>query len=167
MTSEKDQSNPQTPLTKDQQITQLRQQYAAVSELLWESIRVLAPDAHEVTVLPQASNPLWQLAFLRAQGADGKPDPTGRMRICAATIPELTEQEKKKVVRFLKGTGVPIEDALKEFQLPHPVGYVETRIADRIKWVPTDPKSGPEGTWQPVAADVDLEAPENIVPFAK
>ena len=127
-------SQQQSPLTPQQEISQLRQQYAAVSELLWETIHTLAPETHEAVVLPHASNPLWELAFVRVAGPDGQPDPSGKMRICAATIPEITEQEKKRVVRFLRGTDRPIEDALGELKLPFPATYLEAKIADRIKW---------------------------------
>lgn len=171
----KDQSSKQQPSnpannqpkpTSAQELASLRQQYNAVSELLWETIRTLAPQTHEVTVLPRASNPLWEICFVRAEGKDGKPDETGRMRICAALIPEMTEAEKKRVVRFLRGTSRPLEDALAEFQLPHPISYVEAKIADRIKWttaaVTSDTKTHPAGIRQEWTSVTPAEIGEKV-----
>lgn len=123
--------------TPEQELAQLRQQYSAVCEMLWETVRSMSPDSHEVAVSPHASDPLWELSFLRTESEDGsKPDPTGRIRICASTIPEITEQEKKRVVRYLRGTPVPMTDALRALELPHPPTYVELKIQNYIKWSP-------------------------------
>lgn len=157
-------SPTQPQLTPAQELAQLRQQYQAVSELLWETIRTAAPDTHEITIAPHASTPLWELAFVRAAGPDGQPDPTGRMRVLAATIPELTEQEKKHVVRFLRGTDKPIEDAMLEFKLPHPPSYLVAKIADRITWkaaaITSDLKTHPDDVryhWESVTPPIDDE----------
>lgn len=160
MTSTKDpSSNPPQP-SLEQQLQQLRMQYAGVSELLWETIRTLAPESHEATVSPHASNPLWELAFVRAE-KDGKPDPTGRMRICAATIPEMTESQKKKIVRFLRGTNRPLEDAMRECEIPHPLVYVEQRISDRVKWNPES------SLWDSITPATAGEKIKNIIHFPK
>lgn len=173
-------SQQQPPLTPQQEIAQLRQQYQAVSELLWETIHTLAPETHEAVVLPHASNPLWELCFVRVEAADGKPDPSGKMRICAATVPEITEQEKKRVVRFLRGTDRPIEDAIAEFKLAFPATYLEAKIADRIRWkayglgeiVPGVPSAdggqrAALGIWESVTPPTIAEKVKNAVNWPK
>lgn len=162
MTSKKAPSSNQNPQPSlEQQLSQLRMQYAAVSEMLWETIREAGPASHEVEVSPNASDPLWELCFLRAAGPDGKPDPKGRIRICASTIPEMTESQKKRIIRFLRGTGHPLEDAMRECEIPHPLTYVESKIADRLKWNP--------GTsiWDSVTPATVGEQAKNILHFPK
>ena len=135
--------NKQTP---EQQLQQLRMQHSATCEILWESLRTLAPDTHKVTIIPRASNPLWELVFAREPGPDGKPSADGKMVIYASTMAEMTEQQKKKLVRFLKGSMRSIEEAIEEIGTPFPAMYVEVKVKDRIRF---DPEVG----WVPVVAE--------------
>lgn len=170
MISKKAQSENQSPsqqLTPQQEISQLRQQYNAVSELLWEVVRLSNPDTHEISLLPHASDPLWELSFIRAE-LDGKPDPSGKIRICASTIPEITESQKKRVVRLLRGTSTSLPEAMTQLQIPHPISYVEKKISDRLEWKPnseTDPTAG--GIWESVTPPTIMESAKNILHFPK
>jgi hypothetical protein len=157
-----------TPEQMQQVMQELIQRHAAVSEALWETIRTLAPDTHEVTVSSHASDPLWDLRFIRVAGPDGKPDPSGRIRICAATIPELTEHDKKRLVRYLRGTDTPLEQALAHFRLEHPVAYVAAKLSDRIRWNPGTP--GDEGNaahWESVTPPDAGERFKNLLHLPK
>jgi hypothetical protein len=153
---------PAQTLSPQQEIASLRQQYQAVSEMLWETIHQLAPETHEVTVPGAASNPLWELFFLRPEKQDAG-DPVARVRICAATIPELSEQDKKRVVRFLRGTGTPLEAALAHLSLRHPPLYVEQKIKDRIKWGTVDGQPG----WESITPAETGEKVKNLLHLPK
>lgn len=152
-------AQPSAP-TPEQQLSQLRSQHEALSQLLWQVIRAASPEEHTITVLPGASDPLWEIWCNRSE-VDGKPDPTGAIRVCAATIPELTEHEKKKVVRYLRGTDRPLGEALHALKLRHPMAYVEQKIADRIKFNATDRR------WESVTAPTLGERIKNVLRFPK
>lgn len=128
-------------MTAEQELNQLRAQYQAVCELLWQTVATCAPDTHRLTVAPAAENPLWELTFLRAD--EGK-----KIEICAATIPELDEQTKKKLVRMLRGTDKKLTDAMTELELRHPAAYLVQKLSDRIVYKVND--EGSAGSWASV-----------------
>jgi hypothetical protein len=138
----KKQPTPNTPKTPqqppqptmqemEQRLTQLSRQNGELCQMLWEAVRKAAPDTHRLELPPKAGDPLWLLAF--NAGSDGK------VELLAGTHLEITEQEKKRVVRLLRGTATPIQEAIAQLGLPHPPAYVEAKIADRIAWK--------DGTW--------------------
>ena len=119
-------------MTAEQEAAQARQQYRAVAQYLWEMIQKFSPETNDIIVPSAVSNPLWELAFLKVE-VDGKIDPN-LIRICACTRPEITDQEKKRLVRLLKGTNKSIVEAMAELKLDFPATYVELKIYDRIRW---------------------------------
>jgi hypothetical protein len=119
----KKQPTPNTPKTPqqppqptmqemEQRLTQLSRQNGELCQMLWEAVRKAAPDTHRLE---------------------------GKVELLAGTHLEITEQEKKRVVRLLRGTATPIQEAIAQLGLPHPPAYVEAKIADRIAWK--------DGTW--------------------
>jgi hypothetical protein len=134
---------------------------------LWELIRQAAPDSHEVEVLPTASDPLWQLAFV--QSSDAK---SGKVRILAGTIKPISEQEKKRVVRLLRGTSTPMQTALAQLELERfPPSYVEKEVAKHLAWRPVDKDAvnphGVPGHWESVTPPPIGETVKNILHFPK
>lgn len=127
--------------TPEHEIQALRRQVALSSQLLWETVRKLSPETDTATVPAEISNPLWQLAY--EASSDGK-----SIRILAGTIPPITEQEKKRVVRTLRGTSTRIVDAVLALKLPHPPSYVEDQIKAFIVWNPG--KDGAAPVWNSV-----------------
>ena len=104
----------------------LRLEKQAMAELIWNSVRKAFPDSHEVVVPLRPTDDLWMLAFsFEAEGSSN-------VRILAGTIPPITDQEKKRVVRFLKGTAHGMEVALAEFKLDHPAHYVASQISEHL-----------------------------------
>lgn len=104
----------------------LRLEKQALAELLWNAVRKAFPDTHEVVVPSRPTDDLWQIGFTHeAEGSEN-------VRVLAGTIPSITEQEKKRVVRFLKGTAHGMEVALAEFKLDHPTHYVAAQIAKHL-----------------------------------
>ena len=123
-------AQPTEPDQLNAELIQLRREKAQLSMILWETIKTLAPDADEVTIAITPRDDLWQIAFLQAP-AEGE---IIRTRIIAGTIPALTDAEKKRLVRALKGTAKSIDDVVKEQGLPHPVQYLVRMVADRVRW---------------------------------
>lgn len=116
-----------------QEIAQLRQQYRAVGQYLWLAIRELRGDEHEITLKTDAIDPLWALAFLQVSDDKGEMD-LSRIQILAGTEPPMTEQEKKRLVRQLRGTNKKLTEVLAGLKLNFPQAYVERFISDRVKW---------------------------------
>lgn len=88
-----------------------------------------APETHDIEVATTPSDPLWQLVF--GPSADEK---SGRVRILAGAIKPMTEQDKKRVVRLLRGTDRQLIDVLIELRMVWPPSYVEAQIATHLKW---------------------------------
>jgi hypothetical protein len=129
-----------------QEVAQLRQQYRAVSQYLWTVIRSLRAEEHEVTLDTSGVDPLWALVFLQVNDAQGVIDPN-RIQILAGTQPEMTDQEKKRLVRRLAGTKDKLVDAMAELKMDFPPPYAERRISDRVVW-----KKDP-GVWEKTTID--------------
>lgn len=155
------QSNSQ----RDQQMRSLHQQNAALSQILWNLVRQYEPTEEQVVVSSIASDPLWQLAFMPADAENS--DPT-KVRVLAGFVPPITEQEKKRVVRFLRGTDKPMMDALEALQLSHPPAYVEQQIAGHLKWYPgTKETEGNDACWQSVTPASLAERAKNVLQIPK
>ncbi len=134
--------------------------------MLWQLVQLHAPETHELELDETGIDPLWQIAFARGS-ADGK------IRVLAGTMPEITEQQKKRVVRLLRGTSKTMVDALAELGLEHPAAYVEKKVADRIAWkqVPVADESGHPGSvvhrWESVTPATVGEKVMNAVHWPK
>lgn len=102
-----------------------------MSQIIWNLVRKYEPDEEQVVVSSLASDELWQLAFVQADAKNT--DPT-LVRILAGLLPPITEAEKKKVVRLLRGTDKPMHEALAELELPHQPTYVEKQIRPHLVW---------------------------------
>lgn len=81
------------------------------------------------------------------------------MELLAGTHPEITEQEKKRIVRLLRDTTNKIEEAVAFLKLPFPPAYVEQRIADHLTWK--------DGKWQSVTPPTIGERVKNAVNWPK
>lgn len=136
-----------TPQQMRQELNLLYREKAQLSQMLWEAVRIAAPETHRLELPPAASDPLWVLAF--NAGSDGK------MELLAGTHPEITEAEKKRLVRLLRDTTNKLEEAIAFLKLPFPPAYVEQRIADRIVWK--------DGAWRSVTPPTLGERVKNAV----
>lgn len=91
-------------------------------------------EALDVTLDTSKLDPLWQLPFLQVLDDEGEMDPN-KIRILAGTLPPLTEQDKKRLVRRLRGTNLELTAVLQEFKFTdYPPHYVERFLLDRVKW---------------------------------
>lgn len=168
----KDQSSkpaPESPQMSEQEMQELlslRREKAALSQMMWEMVTQIAPDTHVVEVNPTPSDPLWQLAFVRS--SDAKSD---KIRIMAGTMLPITEQEKKRVVRLLRGTSTPMHTALAQLKIPHPPSYVEKQIETHLKWRPAEKSEaspeGAPGVWESVTPPSVGEKAKNFLGFPK
>lgn len=130
---------PKSPeIDLKREVARLQQESRAVSQYLWLTIASLREETMDVILDTSRIDPLWSLVFLHVLDEKGEIDP-GRIRVAAATIPPMTEQEKKRLVRRLKGTSERnLAAVLKELGLDHfPTPYVERFISDRVKWNPS------------------------------
>lgn len=163
------QSNKQPPnqealsQNERQELIALRREKAALSEMLWNLVRQAHPETHEAEVSPAAEDPLWQIAFVRS--SDEK---SGKIRILAGTIKPITEQEKKRVVRLLRGTATPMHTALAQLELDRfPPSYVEQQITAHLKWHPAEPNAttplGVSGHWKSIQMPSFREKAKNLV----
>lgn len=126
-----------------QELISLRREKAALSQILWNLVTMAAPDTHKIEVSPAPTDPLWQLAFVRSSDQE-----SGKVCLLAGTIPEITEQEKKRVVRLLRGTTKPMHEALAELKIPHPSAYVEDKIKAHLVWKEHTDSNG--GFWESI-----------------
>lgn len=163
MNSPKDQSAKQlqqslqpAPPTPEQELLQLRRQNDAMSQLMWELVRQSNPETHRAEMPTAVSDPLWQLVFV-----PGSKD--GTTTILAGTMLPITEQEKKRVVRLLRGTNKKMEDALRELGLEFPAAYVEKQIGDYIKWGTVSHQSG----WESIKPASVVESVKNLLHLPK
>lgn len=165
---------PQNPTTSAmsqqemQELTSLRREKAALSGMLWELVRQAAPETHDIEVKAAPTDPLWQLAFVQSSDPKG-----GKVRILAGTIKPISEQEKKRVVRLLRGTTMPMDAALTQLKLQHyPPSYVEKQIEAYLAW-DNDGKNVPSnnpaalGTWKSVTPPSVGESAKNIIFWPK
>lgn len=158
-------SNPeqstQLPQEQMQELLSLRRERAAISQIMWNLVRTIAPEEHQIEVSPTPSDPLWQLAFVQSS------DPaSGKICILAGAIPPITEQEKKRVVRMLRGTSLSMEHALTELKLPYPPSYVEKVVEDRIKWSASKDAAVPS-IWESVTPPSIGERATNLLEKVK
>ncbi len=156
---------PPAPTIADLQreIQQLRQQYRAVTQYLWIAIRLFRPEDHEAELVTNEVDPLWEVAFVHVQDAKGVIDPN-RIRILAGTQLPMTEQEKKRLVRRLRGTSDRLAAVMAELKLNFPHAYVEQFIADRVKWkVNTDGST----VWESVTPPGFVEKLKNALDLPK
>jgi hypothetical protein len=157
---------PQMSQQEMQELLSLRREKAAMSQILWELVTQVAPDTHHIEVSPTPSDPLWQLAFV--QSSDAK---SGKIRILAGTMPAITEQEKRRVVRLLRSTSTPMHTALAQLEIPHPPSYVEKQIEAHLKWRPAEKgefnPAGATGVWESVKAPSIGEKAKNFLGFPK
>jgi hypothetical protein len=114
----------------------------------------MAPTEEQIVISCIATDPLWHLAFLALD--EENTDPT-KIRILAGLMPPITEQEKKRVVRFLRGTTKPVHEAIQELKLPHPPSYVQEQISPRLRWHPGSANPDDLPRWESVGAIVAEE----------
>lgn len=134
-----------------------------MSQLMWELVRQSNPETHIAEVAASASDPLWLIAFV--------PGSEGKVKILAGANQPITEQEKKRVVRLLRGTSKPMTEALTELRLEFPSAYVEKQISEHLVW----DNSGkyPEGDsriggfWQSKNPTPAMETVKNILHIPK
>lgn len=170
----KDQSAPppsnQPPApTPEQEIQGLRAQHAVDAQIIWNLVRKFCPDEHQIVCSIIADDPLWNLAYLQVDAENSEPT---QVRLAAGALQPISEQEKKKVVRALRGTSRQLHELVMELGLPHPPSYVEQQIKAHCVWLPTAPdkltKDGPKGAWvNPNSTADEGDAPDNVVPFPK
>lgn len=141
-----------------QELNALRQEKAAMSQIIWNLVRQLEPAEEQLVVSSIASDPLWQVAFLSADEKNS--DPT-KVRILAGALVPITEGEKKRVVRFLRGTSKHMHEALTAFELPHPSDYVMRQIESHLKW------DEEKKLWESVGAAPLAERALNILGIPK
>lgn len=143
-------TNPPPPKLPPQsaEVQQLMREKANLCQMLWELVRLHSPDTETVELPTTASNPLWQLAFVR-----GSED--GKVKLMAGLHPEMTDAQQKRVVRFLRDTSKKIEEAMISLELPFPPLYVDRRISDRITWK--------DGKWISVTPAGLVEKAKNAV----
>lgn len=124
---------PQMPTMQEmqQKLIQLYRENGELKQMLWEAVQKASPETHRLLLSKSASNPLFHLVLV--------PGLDETVELLAGTHLEITEQEKKRVVRLLRGTATPIQEAIALLGLPHPPAYVEAKIAERIVWK--------NGTW--------------------
>lgn len=147
----------------EQEVIQLRREKDALSQLLWETVRQASPDTHTLEVPAAVSDPLWLLAFVPGSKA-------GTAKILAGTMPPISEQEKKRVVRLLRGTAKPMAEALAELELPYPESYVEREIAAHVVWKKSVDDAGGargSGTWDSVRKPDIGEQLKNVLRIPK
>lgn len=145
------------------ELQQLRLQKDALSQLLWEVVRKASPETETIEVSSAVSDPLWLLAFVPGSKE-------GTTKILAGTMPPITEQEKKRVVRLLRGTNTPMGAALLELKLPYPPSYVEKQIAAHLVWKKSgndDGGAGSAGTWESVRGPELGEQLKNVLRIPK
>lgn len=130
-----------SPAQQQQELTQLRRQTAAMSQIIWNLVRQIEPEEQQLVVSSIASDPLWQLAFV---AADEKNTDATKVRILAGLLQPITEQEKKRVCRLLRWTARPLHEATAQLELPHPSEYVQKQIEPYLKW------DDAAKLWQPV-----------------
>lgn len=133
------------------ELAMLRNWRATMSVVIWNLVRQAYPETHETEVPTVPSDPLWQLAFV--QPSDGS---SAKTRILAGTIKPIAEQEKKRVVRLLRGTTTPMHIALSQLELERfPPSYVEEQISAYLKWEPVKKDelnpTGAQGSWHSVS----------------
>jgi hypothetical protein len=160
---------PPEPLNPQerQELISLRREKAALSAMLWNLVRQAYPDSHSAEVMPAADDPLWQIAFVQSSVRD-----SGKVRILAGTILPITESEKKRVVRLLRGTATPMHTALAQLELERfPPSYVEKQIEAHLKWQVGDEKAktplGVSGYWHSVTAPLFGEKAKNFLRLPK
>lgn len=135
--------SPAAP-SQDQELIQLRRDEDAMSQIMWELVRHTNPETHTAEVPAAVSDPLWALVFERGSKE-------GQVKILAGTNLPITESQKKRVCRFLRGTSRPMEDALRELRFEFPLSYVEQQIAAHLRWERTSADGvaagAPVGQW--------------------
>lgn len=160
-------SEPLNPQER-QELIALRREKAALSAIMWNLVRQAHPETHDAEVMPAAEEPLWQLAFVQSSDAS-----SGKIRIVAGTIVPITESEKKRVVRLLRGTSTPMHTALAQLELDRfPPSYVEREIAAHLKWAPAEKDAatnphGVAGVWESVKAPTLGEKAKNFLNLPK
>lgn len=162
MNCEKDQSDPLVsfPQSQEQELQSLRYEKAAMSAVIWNLVRLAAPDTHSAEVGTMATDPLWQLAFVQSSNPN-----SGRIKILAGAMKPITEQEKKRVVRLLRGTSTPMHTALLQLELPHPPSYVEKEIHQYLWW--QKPTKDAAGYWFSVTRTPLVESAKNLIGLPK
>lgn len=112
-----------------QEVTQLRREKDALSQIIWSLVQQTSPDTHSAEIPAAVSDPLWALVFV-----PGSKD--GTVKILAGSNPPITESQKKKVIRFLRDTTITIPNALIALKYEFPPAYVEKEILPWLKWEP-------------------------------